>query len=206
MTFDRALRVAAIPLLLYGCAAPSVSVEMPPSRSQPRVTPGRPGFVIAAAHLTTDPQTGEFAAELARRTGFALVVSADAVRQGSAAYGQRVQEAAQGPLAFYAEIRGNERRESANRIEIATSGVDASLAARLRTLFELIRDAHLRGYPGAPRVEALVEPAKRDGLLPPRTRALHLELPRAARTEAREPYLAILAEFLAQAAALPAGR
>jgi len=206
LTVVRALRLAAIPLLLYGCAAPSVSVEMPAPRSHTLVKPGRPGFVIAAAYRATDPQTGDFAAELARRTGFALVVSTEAVRQGSVAYEQRVQEAAQGPLAFYAEIRGSERRESANRIEIATSGVDATLAARLRTLFELIRDAHLRGHPGAPRVEALVEPATRDGILPLRTRALHLDLPRAARTDAREPYLTILAEFLAQAATLPAGR
>src|SRR5205823_5186039 len=60
--------------------------------------------------------------------------------------------------AFYAEIHASSRRESASRIEITTAGVDASLAARLRTLYELIRDAHLRGYPGAPRVDVRVEP------------------------------------------------
>ena len=37
-------------------------------------------------------------------------------------------------------------------------------------------------------------------------RTLRLELPRVTRTDAREPYLTILAEFLTQAAALPAGR
>ena len=45
-----------------------------------------------------------------------------------------------------------------------------------------------------------------DGILRVPVRALHLELPRVARGEWREPYTAILAEFLAQAAALPAGR
>ena len=48
--------------------------------------------------------------------------------------------------------------------------------------------------------------SKRDGILRLPARALHLELPRSARLDGREPYLAILAEFLAQAATLPAGR
>jgi hypothetical protein len=142
-------------------------------------------------------------------------VSSDAARQVYLAYEKRVQDAAQGRLAFYAEIHGNNRGESANRIEIATVGVDHDLALRLRTLYELIRDAHLRGTPSAPRLEVLVEPAdtifygasgsKRDGILRLPARALHLELPRTARLDGREPYLAILAEFLAQAATLPAG-
>lgn len=211
-----ALKVAAMPLLLYGCAAQPVSFDTEVPRGHIVVRPGRPGFVIAAPHGTSDPQTGDIAAELARRTGFGLVVGSEGARQGYLAYEKRVQEAAQGPLAYYAEIHGNSRRESASRIEIATVGVDAGLAVRLRTLYELIRDAHLRGHPAAPRLEALVEPAdklfyaatgsKRDGILRLPTRALHLELPRAARSDAREVYLAILAEFLTQAATLPAGR
>ena len=48
--------------------------------------------------------------------------------------------------------------------------------------------------------------AKRDGILRVPARALHFELPRIARTDAREPYITILSEFLVQAAALPAGR
>lgn len=241
-----------MPLLLYGCMAQPVSLETDVPRGHIVVRAGRPGFVIAAPHGTTDPQTGDVAAELARRTGWALVVatgfaiepdapgrpgrrfqvnrpfegapgrppveevSSDAARQVYLAYEKRVQEAAQGRLAFYAEVHGNNRRESANRIEIATVGVDHDLALRLRTLYELIRDAHLRGTPGAPRLEVLVEPAdkifygasgsKRDGILRLPTRALHLELPRAARLDAREPYVAILAEFLMEAATLPAGR
>jgi hypothetical protein len=241
-----------MPLLLYGCAAQPVSFETDVPRGHIVVRAGRPGFVIAAPHGTTDPQTGDVAAELARRTGFALVVatgfaiepdapgrpgrrfqvnrpfegapgrppveevSTDAARKVYLAYEKRVQDAAQGRLAFYAEIHGNNRRESANRIEIATVGVDHDLALRLRTLYELIRDAHLRGTPTAPRLEVLVEPAdrifygasgsKRDGILRLPARALHLELPRIARLDGRGPYLAILAEFLAQAATLPAGR
>jgi len=103
------------------------------------------------------------------------------------------------------------RPESADRIEITTAGVDESLALRLRTLYELIRDAHLRGYPGTARVDVRIEPAdvrvSSTGLgAPVPVRTLRPELPRVARTDAREPYLTILAEFLTQAAALPAGR
>src|SRR5262249_57259884 len=72
---------------------------------------------------------------------------------------QRVREAAKGPLRFSAEIPDNNRRESSGRIEIATVGVDREYALRLRALCELIRDAHLRGHAGAPRLEVLIEPA-----------------------------------------------
>ena len=129
---------------------------------------------------------------------------------------QRVRETAQGPLRFYAEIHGNNRRESAGRIEIATVGVDREYAQRLRALCELIRDAHLRGRAGAPRLEVLVEPAdlifyaatgaKRDGILRMPERAVHVELPKTARVEFRELYTAILADFVAQAVTLPRGR
>jgi hypothetical protein len=131
-------------------------------------------------------------------------------------YERRVRETAQGPLRFYAEIHGNNRRESANRIEIATVGIDHEYAQRLRTLCELIRDAHLRGHAAAARLDVLVEPAdaifyaatgaKRDGILRMPERALHIELPTAARVEFRDIYIAILADFVAQAVTLPRGR
>ena len=130
---------------------------------------------------------------------------------------RRVREVAQGPLRFYAEIHGNSRRESANRIEIATVGVDREYAQRLRTLCELIRDAHLRGRAAAaPRLDVLIEPAdtvfysassaKRDGIFTMPERGLHIELPKAARVEFRDVYTAILADFVAQAVTLPRGR
>lgn len=240
--------VATASLLLFGCAAVPVGVEGEGARGWVATRPGRPGFVVAAPHGTSDPGTADIAAEVARRTGFGLVVATgfgvepdgangpgrryqvnrplegvpgrppaeevatEAARRVYEAYEQRVREAARGPLAFYAEVHGNNRRGSAERIEIATVGVDREQALKLRTLFELIRDAHLRGRPGAPRLEVLVEPAdrvvyaasgaKRFGILRLPERALHLELPRAARRDWREVYTAILADFLAQAAAL----
>jgi hypothetical protein len=200
--------VAVIAVLASGCAQRIVEPEMPRrpdvARAAPRPAPRpatppptaapRPGFVIASPDGARD----EIAAELARRTGFTLASSASA------------PPSARGSLAFYAEIRAGSRPESASRIDITTAGVDESLAGRLRTLYELIRDAHLRGYPGAPRVDVRLEPADVRAAAADAasraTRTLRLELPRVARTDAREPYLAILADFLTQAATLPAGR
>lgn len=203
MRWARAACVASIPLLLYGCAPQAVVVAPhvpPPGPAVAR--PGRPGFVIGAPHATSDAPAADIAAELARRTGFGLVVGA---RDPDGSFERRVQETAQGRLTFYAEVHGATGRESANRIQIGAAGADRELANRLRALLELIRDAHLRGRAGTPRLDVVVETG-RDGMPRASGRALHLELPRAARVEAREPYVAILAEFLAQAATLPAGR
>ena len=235
---------------LAGCAVHEVRVDGGTGSIATR--PGRPGFVVAAPHGRSDPRTGEIAAEIARRTGFGLVVatgftlepdqpdrpgrrfqvnrplegvpgtpaSLDVASEGAravyAAYEAQVQRAAQGPLAFYIEIHGNGRREAADRIEIATVGVGADEAVRLRTLLELIRDAHLRQAPAAPRLRVLVEPAdpvlyaasgaKRSGILRLPARALHIELPRAARNDWRPLYTSVLAEFLVQAADLLVAR
>src|SRR5213592_619535 len=131
-------------------------------------------------------------------------VATDCAREVYDAYEARVREVARGPLQFFAEIHGNNHRDVAERIEIATVGVDRELAFRLRALLELIRDAHLREYAQAPRLDVRIEPAdtlryaasgaKRCGILRLPERALHIELPKAARTEWREVYTAILAD------------
>jgi hypothetical protein len=143
-------------------------------------------------------------------------VATDGARRVYEAYERRVREVAQGPITLYTEIHGNNHRDAVSRIEIATVGVDRDEAVRLRTLLELVRDAHLRANPRAQRLEILVEPAdavryaasgaKRDGILRLPQRALHIELPKSARTEWRETYTAILAEFLVQALPLAPGK
>jgi hypothetical protein len=248
----RLASVAAGSLVLFGCAAQTV--EFPPQTPRGHIAarPGRVGLVVAAPHGSSDAQTAEIAAEVARRTGFGLVVAtgfnlepdtrerpgrryqvnrpyegvpsrpagedmpSDGARAVYDTFERHVRDAAQGPLRFYTEIHGNNRRESAGRIEIATVGVDREYAQRLRTLCELIRDAHLRGRASAPRLDVLVEPAdpifyaasgaKRDGIFKMPERALHIELPTVARVEFRELYTAILADFVAQAVTLPRGR
>ena len=248
----RVASVAAAPLVLFGCATRYVEQPLETPRGQIAARPGRPGFVVAAPHGSSDARTAEIAAEVARRTGFGLVVASgfelaadrgerpgrryqvnrpfegtpsrpaaedttsDAARRVYDAHERRVLETAQGPLRFYAEIHGNNRVESAGRIEIATVGVDKEYAQRLRTLAELVRDAYLRGHTRVPRLEVVVEPAdpvfyaasgaKRDGILKLPERALHIELPRVARVEHGPLYTAIVADFVAQAVALPRGR
>src|SRR5439155_11161188 len=86
----------------------------------------------------------------------------------------------------------------------------------LRTLLVFIRDAHLGAHVEARYLDVVIEPAdtlryaasgaKRVGILRVPERALHIELPKAARTEWREVYTAVLADFLLQAAADDPGR
>lgn len=246
MRLARPLKVAAGSLILYGCAAHPVTVDtVPPPAGHIVARPGRAGLVVAAPHGTSDPFTGDIAAEISRRTGFGLVVATgftletgddgrplrryqvNRPSEGRPGYGpardratpaaarvyeeyeRRVREAAGDRVRFYVEVHGNGRRET---IEIATVGVDREHALQLRALFELTRDANLRAHPDAPRLDVLVEPvdplfytaggAKREGILRLPERALHVELPRAARRQFREVYTTILADFLSEAASL----
>src|SRR5262249_34404332 len=106
------------------------------------------------------------------------------------AYRRRVDEVAQGPLELYVEVHGNGRQESAGRVEIATVGLRRDDAWRLKTLFELSRDA--RVLDPEPRLDVWIESldplrytasaAKQTGMLSTPRRALHIELPLAART------------------------
>ena len=248
----RLASVTAGSLILAGCAIQRADHPLETPRGEIAARPGRPGFVVAAPHGSSDLRTGEIAAEVARRTGFGLVVASgfelerdtpeapgrrfqvnrpfegrpsrppsddiatEPARRVYDAYERRVREIAQGSLRFYTEIHGNNRPESADRIEIATVGVDREYAQRLRALAELVRDAHLRGKSRVPRLTIAVEPAdpvfygasgaKRDGILKLPERALHIELPKAARLDHREVYTAIVADFVAQAVSLPRGR
>jgi hypothetical protein len=110
------------------------------------------------------------------------------------------------------EVHGNMRPESAGRMEIATVGVSRDDAWRLKALLEMIRDARLPAEGEVPRLDVWMEPldtlwytasaAKQSGMLAQTRLALHIELPRAARTTYREAYTTVLADFLIQSAAL----
>jgi hypothetical protein len=210
---QRLVRVLAGAAILQGCTAHPVDPPGPGAGGPVTVRPGRAGFVVAVPRGTADPNTDEMAAEIARRTGFGLVLASGASAEEDE---QRVLAAARGPLRFYAEIQGHDRASCAGPIEIATVGVDRELAVRLRALAELIRDAHLRASQEVQRLDVLVEPAdavsarssaaKREGVLRLPERALHIELPKCARRDWREAYTSILADFLAEAVTLPVGR
>lgn len=199
---------AALMLLLQGCAALVVEPEPAPPLGQLRSLPGQPGLVIGAPYGGPDDPTGEISLELARQTGFGLVVATGVARDRGGleeAYRLRVREVARGPLRLYVEIHGG--REAPERIEIATVGVDRDEAWRLRTLFELIRDTHLRARRELPRLDVLVRPAesKASGakaLVHDPERGFQIDLPRAARTLGREVYTEILAQFLKESSRL----
>jgi hypothetical protein len=145
-------------------------------------------------------------------------VETDAARSVYQRYRRQVAEAAQGPLRLYVEVHGNAGEASASRMEIATVGVSREDAWRLKALLEMIRDARLPADGDVPRLDVWMEPidslwytasaAKQSGLMGETTLAMHIEMPRAARTTYREVYTTVLADFLIQSAALllPAGR
>ena len=250
--------VVGLALLVQGCAgliAGKDSAEAPaaPAISAPRtplpggsvqVEKGRPGFVIAAPHGTSDIATDLMGRAVAKLTGFGLVVATGyanldgegrrfnvnrptesppgaaarlevetaAARQVYQDYRRHVTEAAQGAVRLYVEVHGNIRPESAGRVEIATVGVSPNDAWRLKTLLELIRDSRLPPEGDVPRLDVWVESqdpvvytasaAKQSGILALTPLALHIELPRMARTVHREAYTTVLADFLIQSAAL----
>ena len=248
--------VLGLALCLSGCAGliggrEPVSVGDAPRPTLPgqgsfNVQKGRPGYVIGAPHGTTDIATDLIGLELARRTGFSVVVvtgegsldaqgrrynvnrptesvagdppraegETEAARRVYDGYGRSVAEAAQGPLRFYVEIHGNGHQDTASRVEIATVGLTMEEAWRLKTLLGLVRDAHLRSQPEAPKLEIFVEPvdtlrysasaSKSGGLLGRSEKSLHIELPKSARTTYRDAYTAMLGDFLTQWADLQA--
>jgi hypothetical protein len=202
----RSAGVAAVSLVLYGCASMPVAPEPGRPRGALVAQAGRPGFVIAAPGATADARTGQIATEIARQTGFGFVVAAGfSLEPDPPELERRVLDVARGPLRLYVEIRGNGRAEPVERLEIATAGLPPDAAWRVRTLLELVRDARLRAHPDAPRLAVLVEPIDRPETRAralPAARALHVGLPRSALTGWRALYTDVLAQFLSEVAPL----
>jgi len=174
------------------------------------------GLVVATGYANVDGEGRRYnvnrPTEGAPGAAARLEVETEAARQIYQSYRRHVTEAAQGVLRFYVEVHGNNREETAGRVEIATVGVSREDAWRLKTLLELIRDSRLPPEGNVPRLEVWVESqdrvlytasvAKQSGILAQTSLALHIELPRVARTTYREVYTTVLADFLIQSAAL----
>ena len=187
-----------------------------------QVRKGRPGIVIGTPPGASDAETATVAREVASLTGFGLVVVKGAAGRDPStlvrvednnedalsmynAYRGRVADAAQGPLRLYVEVRSDGPRGDSGRLQIATVGLSADDAWRLKTLFELIRDARVQTP--VPRLEVSVEPrtAIREAAPAVRPagvfggpRVLQIDLPRSLRTTYREVYTSVLAAFLTE--------
>ena len=222
--------VLGLVMLLQGCAG-LIQEEATPAAGTAReervvVQKGRPGIVIGAPRGALDRSTDLIARDLARLTGFGLVVANspgrlrseadpalrtpirfDAGMRGSRpayeTYRRHVAEAAQGPLALYVEVDGHEESGSAGHLEITTVGLGPDDSWRLRTLFELIRDSRVDDR-AVPRLDVRVRPVDpaRAGELALAPRALHIDVPGAARTTYREVYTAVLGAFLSESVAV----
>jgi hypothetical protein len=216
-------------LLLQGCAGlvPGKREATVPAETRPGrviVQKGRPGLVIGAARGGVEQNTDLIASDLARLTGFGLVVVVDEpgepgpgaralaaparfdpdsarARGLGEAYRRLVADAAQGPPTLYVEIGGHGPGGSVGRVEIATVGLGRDDAWRLETLFEMIRDTRLDDA-GVPRLEVRVAPEMpaRASSLAVAPRAFRIDLPGAARTTYREIYTQVLGAFLTESA------
>ena len=174
------------------------------------------GLVVATGYANLDGEGRRLnvnrPTESAPGAAARLEVETPAARDVYEAYRRQVGEAAQGLVRLYVEVHGNNRQESAGRMEIATVGVSRDDAWRLKTLLELIRDSRVPPEGDVPRLDVWVESqdpviytasaAKQSGILARTSLALHIELPRVARTTHREVYTTVLADFLIQSAAL----
>jgi len=212
----------ALILIVQGCAGLHSTTGDVRGAGAFQVRTGRPGIVIGVPPGQSDADIDAVARELASRTGFGLVVVRDsAARQqshedaasASETYRRLVADAAQGPLRLYVEIRSDGDRASAGRVQVATTGLSADDAWRLKTLFELIRDARVQKP--TPRLEMLVE--SRTANLqtvqvwaPPGAlgaqRGVRIDLPLAARATYRETYVNVLTAFLTESATFVVAR
>src|SRR5262245_15098678 len=201
-------------LIVQGCAGLDITTgDVPGGGGAFQVRKGRPGVVIGAPPGASGAETDAIARELASRTGFGLVaVNGSAARQQSHEdafhmYRRLVADVAQGPLRLYVEIHGDADRSGAGRVQVATSGLSPDDVWRLKTLFDLVRDARVQK--ATPRLEMVVE-SRTAGLQTVRVsapagalgaqRALQIDLPRAATTTYREVYANVLAAVLTESA------
>jgi hypothetical protein len=125
-----------------------------------------------------------------------------------AGYVERVRLLATGRLRIYCEVHGNRQPATAERIEIATAGIDAAAARRIRDVVR-VPLAALGTRCGAgltlaiepdDRLHFTASSARRWPPFAEAARVLHVELPRVARRpEARELAAVLVAALLTAA-------
>ena len=198
---------------------------------------GITGVVIGAPHGTYDEYTAEIVEQLGYRTGLATViargfspteaggwrinvnrptersyltpdfeVSSSRSREIFTAFKQAAIDAAGGNLRIHFDVH---QYGYDTTIQVATVGVDARQALRIKEAYQRIRDRQLIDTTGIDRVDLLIEPsdqieigawpAKYRGILGVARQSLHFELPlhSALRSrESRELYIRVIAELV----------
>jgi hypothetical protein len=194
---------------------------------------GRNGIVIAAPHGTFDEHTSELVRRISYEMGVAAVIArgftpmqtpgwrinvnrpserhypggeieiaSKRARKVYEKFRESVLEAARGELELYVDIHQNGTQPD---IEVATVGISAQEARKIKDLYRGIRDRHLTGVPHVKSVQLRIEPvdqlqigawaAKEQGILRLARKSLHFELPVYETLEtaaAREAYTRIL--------------
>lgn len=200
--------------------------------------PTSTGVLITAPHGTYDANTAPLAIKAARRIGAGYVVARRFTPDGTrinvnrptegaglacaqeahtarakevyGLYARGVSTVAAGrPLRLYVEIHGNSNLRTAQRVEIATTGISLAEARVMRDAYPAILRGARERVPAYPELALLVEPldrvfftascAKSIGLfgtdLVPRV--VHFELPRSARErETLEATTFLIAEIV----------
>lgn len=212
-------------------------IESTPSRKNIK------GVVIGAPHGTFDEYTAEMVNHISYETGIAAVIAkgftptecqgwrinvnrptenrypdgtleipSERAKAVYESYKKTVFEAAQKELKLYIDVHQNGRRD---QIEVATVGISRSQALAIKTIYNAIRDRHLRQSPGVEAVELAIEPvdpieigawaAKVTGILSVARKSLHFELPAQRilwKPKMRNVYTEVLAEVFRQASDL----
>lgn len=198
---------------------------------------GIAGVVIGAPHGSYDEYTAEIVKRLGSRTGLATVIArgftpteaggwrinvnrpskknylapefeinSSRSRKIFNAFKEIVLDAAGGDLRLYFDVHQYGYDKT---IQIATVGIDARQALRIKKTYQRIRDRLLNVAAGIDRVDLLIEPldkieigawpAKYSGILSVARQSLHIELPMhsALRSwESRQLYINVIAELI----------
>jgi hypothetical protein len=200
---------------------------------------GKKGVLIGAPHGTFDRHTDVIAAALIQRTkmsgviargyrvaGLSVVRPTEEIsippppchqlpftfraRHVYEEYVSLMKEASQGPIRLYFEVHGNRYPPTQDAVEIASAGIAAAEAQKLKARFLEIQSAVLAKASRAARVGIRMEPddrvfwsatcTKRDGTLSEVAKGFQIELPWEVRQEpSRDAYIDVLERFFVAA-------
>ncbi|TSA11877.1 MAG: hypothetical protein D4R74_12425 [Betaproteobacteria bacterium] len=215
----RRILIALALLTWHGTAASQARVDHALGEFESAATTN--GLLIAAPHGSFDINSDAIAKEVARELGAGYVLARkfapDKVRlnvnrptEGASLacaqeqrseragevytiYSRLVAAASDKPLRLFVEIHGNSLARSAQHVEVATVGISAAQARRVKDGYPAMLSRAIEHSPAYPELNLLIEPldsmyftascAKSIGIFATKfgQPAIHIEFPRAAR-------------------------